>query len=216
MWPKGTRWPGLYPAAVLRLASARLMPRTTPPTIYRCAGSWQAKWQHSGATGRPVAASPRGPARAPRDHPAPAVSTPSSALGGGCVSGVAVLGVGPRDHGHGCAPALCSVADGPGVALVATVAERCRRRSPRGPRAANSAGERRRAARGGTGGRPWELRQVQAHGCCHGPLRQGPALRRARRTVPRRRTTEPRRRNRLRAGRTGIGPRRARIIRGSL
>jgi hypothetical protein len=105
------------------------------------------------AGGRPAAASHVGPPGPARDHPAPAVSTPLRPSGGGCVSGVAELGVGPGDHGHGRAPALCSVADGPGVALGATVANDAGadHLGGRGPR--TRPGERRRAARGGTGGR---------------------------------------------------------------
>ncbi len=83
----------------------------------------------------------RPPRRSARAHPSsPRTSrvNPLRPLGGGCVSGIAVLGVGPRDHGHGCAPALRSVGAGPGVALVPPW-RTIRRRSPRGPRAADAA-----------------------------------------------------------------------------
>lgn len=58
---------------------------------------------------------PGGLARAGPSSPRPSRVNPLFGSVGGCVSGVAVLGVGPRNHGHGCAPALCSVADQPGV-----------------------------------------------------------------------------------------------------
>ncbi len=54
----------------------------------------------------------------------------------------------------GCAPALCSVADGPGVALVATVANDAGADLLEDPGPRTRPAERRRAARGGTGGRP--------------------------------------------------------------
>jgi hypothetical protein len=76
--------------------------------------------ERAGGRRRPPPVGPSGPTR---DHPA----------------GVAELGVGPRDHGHGRAPALWSVARWPRRSASCHRGERCRRRSPRGPRAADSA-----------------------------------------------------------------------------
>ncbi len=150
-WPLSRGPAGPTATGAARTACSSLLPRPAPrgavsaPAPLRQRPGMNARSTPRfgvatfGGDGQAGGASPVGPPGPTRDHPAPAVSTPSSALG----RGLRVRRRGAWGRAAGPWPWLCAGAvlgrRWPRRSASCHRGERCRRRSPRGPRAADSA-----------------------------------------------------------------------------